>query len=217
MPEQPFSRSLQGKFASLLLFAAVSAFAQEKAVPPAQQPTTVLHTSTQLVIVDVTVQDSNGKPIHGLTRDNFQLVEGKTPQTTRNFEEHSNSSPSAPGIKMPPMPPGTFTDYVAVKPNSTLNVILLDTINTPMSDQSYVRDQLKKYVKQAPANAQIAIIAMGSKLTILQGFTSDPEVLKEAVEHKLIPRGSNLLDDSVGTNVDQEKLSEVAADSPGTS
>lgn len=217
MLELLFSRSFQGKFAPLLLFAAVSAFAQEKTASPAQQPTTVLHTSTQLVVVDVTVQDSNGKPIHGLTRDNFQIVEGKNPQTMRNFEEHSNLTPSTPPVKMPPLPPGTFTDYVAVKPNSALNVILLDTINTPMTDQTFVRDQLKRYVKQAPANAQIAIIAMGSKLTILQGFTSDPEVLKNAVEHKLTPRGSNFLEDSVGSNLDQTKLSEVAAEDPTVS
>jgi len=215
MPEQLFSRSSQGSLVAILLFAATAVFAQEKAAPPAQQPTTVLHASTQLVIVDVTVQDANGKPVHGLTPDKFQLLEGKTPQTIRNFEEHSNLAPSGPQLKIPPMPPGTFTDFVPVKPNSTLNIILFDSINTPIADQSYVREQLRKYVKQAPANAQIAIIGMGSKLTILQGFTSDPEVLKNAVDHKLTPRSSTLLANPVGSNTDQQTFSDMGGDIPG--
>lgn len=212
MPEQLFLRSFLSALGALLLVSAAAACAQENAAAGAQQPTTVLHASTQLVIVDVAVQDSDGKPVHGLTRDNFQIVEDKTAQTTLNFEEHRKTPSSGVPQRKLQLPSGTFTDYTPVKPDSTLNVILLDSLNTPITGQSYVRDQLKKYVAQAPGNAQIAIFGLNGKLTMLQGFTSDPNVLKDAVEHKLAPRASMLLDDPVGSNVDSNKVSSVASE-----
>jgi len=222
MPEPSSSRSFQGPLVTLLLLASAAAFAQDKATPPSQQATTVLHASTQLVIVDVMVQDADGKPVHGLTRDNFKVVEGKTPQVTHNFEEHSSAAPSGPPAKKLQMPPGMFTDYTPVKPNSTLNIILLDSLNTPVADQGYVRDQLKKYVMQAPANAQIAIFGLSSRITLLQGFTSDPNVLRDAVEHKLTPHSSKLLNDpgssgSAGSQDLSDMVHEVALETGSAS
>jgi VWFA-related protein len=107
------------------------------------------------------------------------------------------------------MPPGTFTDYTPVPPNGTLNILLLDALNTPTKDQSYVRDQLQEYVKHAPAGTRIAIFGLANRLILLQGFTSDPQTLKDAVDHKLIPRGSNLLDDPTGSGVDPMKPSDM--------
>ena len=106
-----------------------------------------LHTSTQLVIVDVVVEDRAGHPIHGLTRQNFVLTEQRKPQTIRNFEEHSAASDKKPGPPIPPMPPGIFTDYTPVAPDSTLNILLIDALNTPMKDQMFVRQQLLDYIK----------------------------------------------------------------------
>src|SRR6185312_16643795 len=61
------------------------------------KPAETLHASTQLVIVDVVVEDSSGHAIHGLTRDNFVLTEQKKLQKIRNFEEHSATSDQKPG------------------------------------------------------------------------------------------------------------------------
>ncbi len=102
----------------------------------------VLHTQTNLVVVDVTVEDKKGRPVHGLKRDDFILAENKQAQITNHFEEHSSQTPLPSGPELPPMAPGTFTDYTAVPPNGTLTVLLLDTLNTPVADQSYVRSQV---------------------------------------------------------------------------
>lgn len=180
-------------------------------------PATVLQAGTKLVIVDVVVQDKDGHPVHGLKVSDFQLTEGKTPQVIHTFEEHSAST--APSKPEPPikLPPGIFTDYTPVKPNETLNVLLLDALNTPTKDQSFVRDQLQKYVKNAPAGTHLAIFGLTTHLTLLQGFTSDPEILKDAVEHKLVPRGSVLLDDPTGTNANAESLSDQMSDQADSS
>jgi VWFA-related protein len=184
--------------------------------PPPNAPATVLHAGTQLVIVDVGVQDKNGQPVHGLKPENFRVTEGKAPQTVLHFEEHSTLAPVRPGAKLPKMPPGYFTDYTPIPPGGTLNVLLLDAMNTPIKDQSFVRNQLQQYVNHAPAGTRIAIFGLANRLIMLQGFTSDPETLKDVVDHKLIPRGSSLLNDPTGTGVEQAKLSDmVDPNAPG--
>jgi VWFA-related protein len=171
----------------------------------------VLHTGTQLVIVDVTVQDKNGHPIHGLKREDFTLTESKRPQNVSSFQEYSSDKPHAAGPELPPMPPGTFTDYTPVPPSGALNILLLDTLNTPMADQSYVRSELRQYLKKAKPGTRIAIFGLSQRLFLLQGFSSDPQILKDVVEHKLTPRGSSLLDDAIGSDATPDAASDMAA------
>lgn len=184
-----------------------SAHAQD--APAATAPT--LRTGTQLVVVDVSVTDPSGAPVHGLKASDLDLTEDKSAQEIRHFEEHRPDR-SLPGPAMPPLPPGIFTNYTPVPPDSTLNVILIDTLNTPMKDQAYVRAQLAQYVKNARPGSNVAIFGMSSRLYLLQGFTSNPDILKNAIEHKLTARASALLDDPVGTNADQQTMSDTASD-----
>lgn len=170
-----------------------------------------LTTGTQLVVVDVSVEDRAGHPVRGLKLSDFKVLENKKPETIKTFDEHSTANAGRANTPPPPalkLPPGTFTDYTPVPADSTLNVLLLDALNTPQKDQAYVRNQLQEYVKHANPGSRIAIFGLTSRLIILQGFTSDPEVLKSAVEHRLIPRASVLLDDPTGTNTDPNLLSD---------
>ncbi|MBB5061721.1 VWA domain-containing protein [Granulicella mallensis] len=159
--------------------------------------------SLQPVAVDVVVQDPNGHPVHGLTKENFQLLESKTPQQLRLFEEHVASAPQGRALEFGKMPPGTFTNYTPVPPHGTLNILLLDALNTPTKDLPLLRTQLQQYVKNVAPGTHIAILGLANHLTILQGFTSDPETLKDAVEHKLIPRAAILLDHPMENAVNQ--------------
>jgi len=173
--------------------------------------TTVLHTGTRLVVVDVEVEDVNGHPVHGLSANDFHLVENDKPQAIHNFEEHTASFSVERGPELPKLPPGTFIDYNPVPPSGALNVLLLDALNTPTKDQGFVREQLLEYVKHADPRTRIAIFALSNRLFVLQGFTSDPATLKDVVEHKLISRSSNLLEDPNGSGTDPVTLSETAA------
>lgn len=172
--------------------------------------TTILQASTQLVIVDVVVQSRDGRPVHGLKQEMFHLIEGSVPQQIRHFEEHSATQRAATlNPEMPKLPAGTFTDYSPVAPDATLNVLLLDSLNTPVTAQSYVRDQLQEYIKHANPGTRVAIFGLANQLVLLQGFTSDPDTLKEAIKHKLIPRYSSLLDDPGGNGVDHVTPSDI--------
>jgi VWFA-related protein len=197
-------------FGLLLDFSTAIALAQS--APPGQgsTPTETLHTRTELVIVDVVVQDRDGHAVPGLTRDNFVLSEQKKPQTIRNFEEHSAAT-QKPGPAMPPMPPGVFTDYTPVKPGA-MNVLLIDMLNTPMADQNNLRKQLLDFVKQEKPGTQVAIFVLASHVFVLQGFTTDPAILRKALEKKLIAQASPLLDDAVGGGTGPESLAQSAGE-----
>src|ERR1700712_2557386 len=104
--------------------------------PPPKQPQSkpvpssgvTLSTGTQLVVVDVSVEDRDGHPIHGLQRTDFQLLENKKPEAIKTFDEHAANDPAHPKTPLPAMPklpPVVFTDYPQVAPDSTLNVLLL--------------------------------------------------------------------------------------------
>lgn len=176
---------------------------------PSDVPT--IHVETQLVTVDVTVRDKNGQPVHGLNRDDFTVVDGSQTQTIRNFEEKSLQKASSVGQALPPLPPGTFSDYSPFSADGPLNILLLDSLNTSMADQGYVRYQLQQYVKKAKPGTKIAIFGLSRRLYMLQGFNSDPEILKDVVEHKLISRPSNLLDDALGSGSNPDTASDIAA------
>ena len=173
--------------------------ADQQPAPAPGPNSTILQTSTKLVVVDVVVQDANGKPIHGLKASNFKLSENKNPQQISHFDEHMPPPVTARGPDIGKMPPGVFTNYTPVAPGSTLNVLLLDALNTPTLYQTWVREQLKKYVNEAPPGQRIAIFGLTDHLILLQGFTSDPQILKNIIDHKLISRSSPLLSDPVGS------------------
>lgn len=170
-----------------------------------------LRSNARLVVIDVAVQDSQGRPVRGLRASDFQLSENRQPQKVKSFEEHSGNT-TAQLQQLPKLPAGTFTNYTHVAPDSTLNVILIDALNTPTTDQAYVRKQLQEYIKRAPPQSRIAIFGLTNHLILLQGFTSDPAVLKDAVEHRLTPRTSALLADPNGANTDTVSSADMMSD-----
>jgi VWFA-related protein len=183
------------------------------AAKPAQSSVPTIKANTQLVVVDVVVTDSSHRPVRGLKATDFALTENGAPQTLKNFEEHSaqNTADAMHMQPMPKLPPGNFTNYTPIPANGAVNIVLLDTLNTPMSDQTYVRQQLLAYLRAKPPGTRVAIFGLTNRLVILQGFTSDPEVLLSVLT-KGRAKGSPLLQDEVGGQGVQESLSDHMED-----
>jgi VWFA-related protein len=110
---------------------------------------------------------------------------------------------------MPHFPPGIFSNFAPTPVASSVNILLLDALNTPMQDQMYVRNQLLNYVQHEPAGTRVAIFGLGSRLRMLQGFTSDPEVLKAAVLRQN-GQASPLLTDNVGGGASQTDVNQAS-------
>jgi VWFA-related protein len=143
------------------------------------------HTEAQLVQLDVSVTDSSGRPITGLQRSDFTVLEDGQPQEIRAFEPHlpntvqAAKSAAAPKLSLPP---NTFTNQVAAPPEGPLSILLMDLWNTPVTDQAYARKQTIEFLKTLPPGKTVAMFVLGSRLTLVQGFSDDPETLVASAE-----------------------------------
>ena len=160
--------------------------------PASSAQVTTIRTSSDLVVVDVVASDSQQNPVHKLSSADFTVLEDGKPQTVKVFEEHQ-TQPLAPLPPAPKLAPGIFTNFSIAPDNGALNILLLDKLNTPMDAQSVVRDQVLKFLKEVHPGTRIAIFSLTTELRLLQGFTSNPEVLRALVEGKKGSQGASPL------------------------
>lgn len=177
-------------FVSSWLLVSPALFAQATEAP-------AIRTGTQIVVVDVTVLDQHGDPVHHLKQTDFALLENGTPQTVSHFEEHA-ATDAARVAAVPAMGPGTFTNFPFAPEDAASNILLFDTLNTPESDQAMARQKLIAFVKAARPGTRLAVFTLSTRLTLLQGFTSDPALLLAAVGRSTKVQSSPILPESIG-------------------
>jgi len=172
-----------------VVLAASSYTSEQTSAPAAPSPQgqstdqiAIYRTNANLVLVDVVVRDK-GKPVQGLKAEDFRMLEDGKPQTIATFEEHKATDAvraSAP----PPLPPHVFSDQPTYALSSAANVLLLDALNTPISDQKYARAQMVRYLRSIPPGTRAAVFTLGSRLQMVAGFTTDVGTIEEAIKGK---------------------------------
>lgn len=169
---------------SLLLLAGLSlpqSSDQESPVPaPPQGPS--IKVESRIVVVDVVVTDKQGQSVPGLRKDDFHLSEDAGPQVVTSFEEHKGAAPSE--TKLPPMPPNVFTNFPTARGADSVNVLLLDLLNTQPQNQTFVRQQVIKYLGEVPPGTRLAVFALGARFRIVRGFTTDFSGIAATLEDK---------------------------------
>jgi VWFA-related protein len=134
------------------------------------------------VVVDVVVTDSNGKPVLGLTQQDFSIYEDDKPQSVLSFDAYTlNSNPSF-FKKLPPLPPNTFVNIATEPERGPLYVLLLDLVNCEQHDQPYARQQLLKFVEGKPDGTRFAVFVLSDGLHLVQGFTADRAQLHKTLD-----------------------------------
>ena len=143
-------------------------------------------------MVDVVVTN-NSSPVVGLSADKFQLTEDGHPQHITVFEEHRPGD--APYIsKAPALPAHIYSNFPQFSVAGAASVLLLDALNTPLSDQVYVREQMLEYLKNIPLGTRVAVFTLASRLRMVEGFTTDSSVIHQALSSKDSTQQSVLLD-----------------------
>lgn len=153
--------------------------------------TSTVKTKARLVLVDVTVTNEKGEPVPGLQKGDFEISEDGKPQKISTFEEHRGTPITQ--FQLPPLPPNVYTNFPVVQSADSVNVILLDALNTPTRDQAYVRAQMLKYLRKIPPATRVAIFTLASQLRMLQGVTTDSTQLLAALNTHKGPQQSPLL------------------------
>jgi VWFA-related protein len=171
------------EFATLFL-AAVAVYAQTSApasVSDQGKEHPVIKSKVNIVLVDVVVTKGKGEPVSGLRQEDFKVTEEGKAQTISFFEEHRGALPTAGSQALPPH---VFANDPSIKTADSVNVLLLDWLNTQPQDQPYVRSEITKYLRSMTPGMRMAIFSLGARLHMVQGFTGDPTELLAALDDK---------------------------------
>ena len=141
--------------------------------------TPTIRTNTRLVLVDVVVTDKRGKAISDLKASDFTIQEKGKNQKIAIFNPPGSLDKGSPrGLG-----PGIYSNRPEyVTPEGALAVLLLDTVNTPFKDSAYARREMLQFVRtQYKPGQRMAIFTLTNGLAVLQDFTSDPQLLYNAL------------------------------------
>jgi len=153
---------------------------------PLESPAATITAVAREVQLDVVVVDAKGHPVTGLKKDDFVLTEDGEVQQVRGFEEHGpmTAADQAALNPMGKLPPNTFTNFTSATDTNALTVILIDALDAGLNAQRYLHEQLIEYLKIVKPGTPIAIFLLDTRMRLIQGFTTDPQLLMEAVKSK---------------------------------
>jgi VWFA-related protein len=182
----------------------------------AQQTDTLVKFSatSNLVIVDVTVRDRSGKPIEGLKRTDFTVMEDGKPQKMAVFEfQNLSMEPAAPEASLTLEEQQELpqkVQQITVKSagqvqyqDKRLLVLFFDFGSMSIPDQLRAQDSAMKFLDtQMTASDLVAIMTNKSKVKVEQDFTADRTLLKQIVKDFPIGQMSELAE--VADDADEE-------------
>ncbi|MGH9956764.1 MAG: VWA domain-containing protein [Pyrinomonadaceae bacterium] len=127
-----------------------------------QEPEDILRIDTDLVAVDVTVTDREGRPVRNLRKEDFKLYADGAEQTVSFFQVERRTGSPRP-----------------------LALVFAVDISGSMTGEEMLR--LREALQAFSANvaderAAYAVMAFGMNVKIIQKFTSDPAALDRAFE-----------------------------------
>ncbi|PWT80902.1 MAG: hypothetical protein C5B58_10690, partial [Acidobacteria bacterium] len=131
--------------------------AQARDVQAQAAITPTFHAQARLVQVDVSVSDSQGAPVNGLAVSDFTVLEDGKPQNIRVFESHVPLPNASQPLPAASLPPHTFSNRVVASGDDALSILLLDLMNTPVTDQAYARKQTIDFLETLPPGKRIAM------------------------------------------------------------
>jgi VWFA-related protein len=155
---------------------------QSQGQPGAQ----VLRSQTSLVLVRAVVRDAHGKPLAGLTKDDFKLFDNKKQQRILYFEAEGTSAASAPApavassadSRTAPQPPRDASP-VANAPQK-FTALFFDDYHIEFGNLVRVREAAQRYLtKSLDAGERVAIFSSSGKPRV--EFTNDRARLEEAL------------------------------------
>jgi len=201
-------------------------------------PKTIISTTTQLVIVDVTLKDKSGNPAKGLKPTDFIVTEDGKKQDIKVFqyqelEETAAAPPPVPARILPAAAPKTDDKPAqpAVKSltanqiapaakgevkykDRRLLVMFFDMTSMPIQDQIRAQTAAQKFIKtQMQPSDLMAVMTFSSNLDVKQDFTDDKDALQKTVKGLTIGEGADLaVDGSTGADNEEDTGAAFTAD-----
>lgn len=140
-------------------------------------PGVVIRSTTSLVQVRVVAQDSKGRPVIDLQREDFQVQDDRKPQPITLF-----SADRGAGRGAPPAPFSAAAPAQNAETPAGYSLILLDWINTPYPDRYRAKQAVLDLLKKFQPRQRVAIFLLGHDPRLLCDFTSEMALLMQVVE-----------------------------------
>jgi len=143
-----------------------------------QQP--VFRTGVELVRVDVVVLDEEGRPVRGLTPDDFTLVDRTAPMEIAAFSEVAHVRDDTPG---PPRPPLDVPIDVAdnlIEDSERVVVLVIDDLNIWRVRGERVKDMARRIVNGLGPDVSLSVLFASGRQSI--EVTEDRAAVLEAIE-----------------------------------
>ncbi|HYK03834.1 MAG TPA: VWA domain-containing protein [Thermoanaerobaculia bacterium] len=130
--------------------------------------------------VEVIVSDKSGKPVHGLTKDDFEIYENGVRQELTNFAEIGESVPAG---NLTTAPGQATAEPVNRDFRRRLISVFIDNASLNTGNRASVLPQLRQFLASnvRPGDG-IAIYSWGSSLNVQLEPTSDPAAIAAAVD-----------------------------------
>jgi len=172
-----------------------SAPAQQQSLeppPPQQAPPAdfVLRIQTRLVTVDVVATDAHGNVVRDLKPEEFEVSDGGRQKIAQfAFVDKSvNAATASLSNGAQPRPKGFYTNRAEFE-NLRLppTVILMDALNTEGANLMQARHDMLRMLTTLPQDAPVAVFLLQQSLVVVQDFTSDPALLRAALDKAMSP------------------------------
>jgi VWFA-related protein len=168
----------------IFLVSAVCLTAQQPS--PTKEPVDdqVVKINTNLIQIDVTVLDKNGKVVTNLKPEDFELYENGERQTITSFGFVSKVSSGAVAGdgQAATRQAGNSSDQLKRGDVRRTISLVVDDLNLSFASVYYTRKALMKFVdEQMLPGDLVAVIRTGGGVGTLQQFTSNKELLRAAI------------------------------------
>jgi VWFA-related protein len=153
----------------------------------------VIRAFTDLVLIDVQVNDKNGNPVKGLKPEHFQVFENGKAQKISSFDYFDvERIETAAGEDQSPivLSLGQVAEPERVREvvrDRRMTVLFFDMTSMQNDEVLRATDEALKFVRHQMSPADlVAALVFANRLTILAPFTNDKELLARAM-HSLRP------------------------------
>ncbi len=150
-----------------------------------QEPPLRFRVASNLILVDVRIQDSEGRPITGLTARNFSIWEEGVLQEIGYFQEIALPLTSPPGesLQVTQGPPPVSTDSSPPPAlEKRLLILLFNLSSAGLQDVQLMRTAAQDFLKeQFTQDDAVAVLVFNNGLELLTDFTSDRTILSRVL------------------------------------
>jgi len=154
------------------------------AVASAQQPAGE-SIEVRVVNIDVVVRDKAGKPVTGLTKDDFEIFENNKKQEITNLYEVRPSAPAA-AAKVTPQPSNAAAPAATEAPADARRrniVMFVDNYSLAPFQRNKILKSLQKFIDDSVRpQDQVMLVLCTQQTKVITPFTSDRKLLQQGIE-----------------------------------